>query len=179
MASDETLVALAKANRSAALEALIARYRPLVEKRARAFFVPGVEREDLVQEGQIGLYSAVKDYDPERLSKFKPFAELCISRRIISAIKTATRYKHVPMNAYVSLEAADCGVAKNPVLRIDRDALAGAMGAKLSKREVEVVQRFLSGMTYVEISEELSCDAKSVDNAMQRAKRKIAFLLNQ
>ena len=100
---DEEVVDLAKSGHPAATEFLISRYRPLVETKAKAYFVMGADREDVIQEGMIGLYKAIRDFRVDRLNKFRPFAELCVTRQIITAVKTATRQKHVPLNGYVSL----------------------------------------------------------------------------
>ena len=192
---DEEVVGLAKSGHIGATEFLISRYRPLVETKAKAYFVIGADREDVIQEGMIGLYKAIRDFRVDRLNKFRPFAELCVTRQIITAVKTATRQKHVPLNGYVSLQRtgqgesqeaslidviADTG-GKNPERTILVENLPqnlpDLMKGTLSDLEQCVLRCYLDGLSYREMSSELACHTKSIDNALQRVKRKISVLL--
>lgn len=192
---DEDVVVLAKRGSLAATEFLITRYRPLVENKAKAYFVIGADHDDVVQEGMIGLYKAIRDFRSDRLSKFRPFAELCVTRQIITAVKTATRQKHVPLNAYVSLnrslgaEMADGSLLDvlpdQGVESAEQNMLANKLPEDLpevakhvlSALESCVLNCYLDGMSYREMSAELNCHTKSIDNALQRVKRKIGVLL--
>lgn len=192
---DEDVVVLAKRGSLAATEFLITRYRPLVENKAKAYFVIGADHDDVVQEGMIGLYKAIRDFRSDRLSKFRPFAELCVTRQIITAVKTATRQKHVPLNAYVSLnrslstEMADGSLLDvlpdQGVESAEQNMLANKLPEDLpevakhvlSALESCVLNCYLDGMSYREMSAELKCHTKSIDNALQRVKRKIGVLL--
>lgn len=194
---DEEVVNLARCGNLGATEFLISRYRPLVENKARAYFVVGADHDDVVQEGLIGLYKAIRDFRSDRLSKFRPFAELCVTRQIITAVKTATRQKHVPLNAYVSLNRGLNGEATdNSLLDVLPDGnadtpdetavsphipqgLQDMVCRHLSDLEKCVLSCYLQGMSYKEISAKLNCHTKSIDNALQRVKRKISFLLKQ
>lgn len=192
---EEEVVDLAKGGHAGATEFLISRFRPLVENKAKAYFVVGADREDVIQEGMIGLYKAIRDFRSDRLNRFRPFAELCVTRQIITAVKTATRQKHVPLNGYVSLnrpyqsEASDStlidvlpGVGQgNP----EREVLGGRITGDLtdtvtnalSDLERKVLRCYLDGLSYREMSSSLSCHPKSIDNALQRVKRKIGTIL--
>jgi RNA polymerase sporulation-specific sigma factor len=192
---DEEVVHLAKCGHLGATEFLITRYRPLVENKAKAYFVVGADREDVIQEGMIGLYKAIRDFRTDRLNKFRPFAELCVTRQIITAVKTATRQKHVPLNGYVSLNRSlTCEITDGSLLDVLPDQAGesperSVMEAKLPQNLHEVVRHVLSdlercvlrcyleGMSYREMSRELNCHTKSIDNALQRVKRKISQLL--
>jgi len=194
---DEEVVDLAKSGHSAATEFLISRYRPLVETKAKAYFVMGADREDVIQEGMIGLYKAIRDFRVDRLNKFRPFAELCVTRKIITAVKTATRQKHVPLNGYVSLHRTGKGETQDSSLldvladqesdNPERKALSEKlpnniqeiMKGNLSELERHVLRCYLDGLSYREISKELDCHTKSIDNALQRVKRKIGVLLKE
>jgi len=194
---DEEVVDLAKAGHLGATEFLISRYRPLVETKAKAYFVMGADREDVIQEGMIGLYKAIRDFRFDRLSKFRPFAELCVTRQIITAVKTATRQKHVPLNGYVSLHRSGSGDAQDSSLldvladgeseNPERTALSETvpqnlqdlMKGSLSELEKCVLRCYLDGLSYREMSRELACHTKSIDNALQRVKRKIGVLLKE
>lgn len=194
---DEEVVNLAKSGHSGATEFLISRYRPLVETKAKAYFVMGADREDVIQEGMIGLYKAIRDFRVDRLNKFRPFAELCVTRQIITAVKTATRQKHVPLNGYVSLHRPGAGEAQDSSLldvladqdseSPERTALSGPtpenlqemMKGCLSELEKCVLRCYLDGLSYREMSRELACHTKSIDNALQRVKRKIGVLLKE
>lgn len=194
---DEEVVHLAKCGNLGATEFLITRYRPLVENKAKAYFVMGADHDDVVQEGMIGLYKAIRDFRSDRLNKFRPFAELCVTRQIITAVKTATRQKHVPLNAYVSLNRSITGEASDSsLLDVLPDAgVENPEDAVLSERlppnlpelvrhvlsdlERQVLQCYLDGLSYREMSDRLQCHTKSVDNALQRVKRKIGILLRE
>lgn len=194
---DEEVVDLAKSGHTGATEFLISRYRPLVETKAKAYFVIGADREDVIQEGMIGLYKAIRDFRVDRLNKFRPFADLCVTRQIITAVKTATRQKHVPLNGYVSIhrsgarETQDCslldviadGGAANPEQRAASLSLPPnlqeLMQSCLSELEKHVLRCYLDGLSYREMSRELACHTKSIDNALQRVKRKIGLMLKE
>lgn len=192
---DEEVVDHAKHGDSGATEYLIARYKNLVESKARTYFLIGADHDDVVQEGMIGLYKAIRDFRSDRLSKFRPFAELCVTRQIITAVKTATRQKHIPLNAYVSLNRSllgdeadsslidilpDSTSADPEALLVERKLppnLHEAVKHALSELESRVLKCYLEGKSYREMSEELHCHTKSIDNALQRVKRKIGILL--
>jgi RNA polymerase sporulation-specific sigma factor len=192
---DEEVVHLAKGGHLGATEFLITRYRPLVETKAKAYFVMGADRDDVIQEGMIGLYKAIRDFRSDRLSKFRPFAELCVTRQIITAVKTATRQKHVPLNAYVSLnrgvgtdqsdgsllDLLPDGAQANPEQALMGPKLPTNLSEMaqdvLSELERSVLRCYLEGKSYREMSDELHCHTKSIDNALQRVKRKIGQLL--
>ncbi len=190
--ADEALVRQAQAGDGEAAERLCERYKDLVRGLARPYFLLGGDRDDLLQEGMIGLYNAILGYAPERGAPFRSFAELCITRRILSAVKMAARNKHLPLNNYVSLsgrltadpedqrqlmDALPLG-AQNPedtFLQKEADAyMQSLLQERLSPFEKQVVELFLSGLRYQQIAEALSCSRKSVDNALQRVRRKIA-----
>lgn len=188
--SDEQIVLAAKGGDLAAMDFLLDKYRSFVCLRARNFFIVGADREDVVQEGMIGLFKAVRDFKVEKLPNFRAFADLCITRQIITALKTATRQKHVPLNSGVSLskplysDGNDTllDVLESPrsvdpadavIQREEQDAVRNRMREKLSSFERSVLALYLDGKTYREISDVLERHPKSVDNALQRIKRKI------
>lgn len=189
--SDEDIVEVFRGGDSGALEHLINKYRNFVRAKARSYFLIGADREDIVQEGMIGLYKAIRDFKGDKLSSFKAFAELCITRQIITAIKTATRQKHIPLNSYVSLdkpiydEDSDrtlmdviCGtqVLDPEELIINQEEFSGLedkMAEILSDLERKVLMLYLDGRSYQEIAEDLKRHVKSIDNALQRVKRKL------
>ncbi|KAA8995978.1 RNA polymerase sporulation sigma factor SigH [Paenibacillus spiritus] len=189
--SDEDLVDAVRDGDGGALEHLINKYRNFVRAKARSYFLIGADREDIVQEGMIGLYKAIRDFKGDKLSSFKAFAELCITRQIITAIKTATRQKHIPLNSYVSLdkpiydEDSDrtlmdviCGsqVLDPEELIINQEEFIGLedkMAEILSDLERKVLMLYLDGRSYQEIAEDLKRHVKSIDNALQRVKRKL------
>ncbi len=191
MLSDEQLVELVHKGNSDALDFVIHKYRNFVRAKARSYFLIGADKEDIVQEGMIGLYKAVRDYKGDKLSTFRAFAELCITRQIITAIKTATRQKHIPLNSYVSLdkpiydEESDRTLmdvltgtkASDPQeLIINREqfsSIEGKVNELLSDLERQVLALYLDGRSYQEISEQLNRHVKSIDNALQRVKRKL------
>ncbi|MGC5327809.1 RNA polymerase sporulation sigma factor SigH [Brevibacillus sp. SYSU BS000544] len=189
--SDEEVVDLVRDNDAEALEYLINKYKNFVRAKARSYFLIGADREDIVQEGMIGLYKSIRDFRGDKLTSFKAFAELCITRQIITAIKTATRQKHIPLNSYVSLdkpiydEDSDrtlldviCGtkVTDPEELFINReefDDIEGKMSEILSDLERQVLMLYLDGRSYQQIAVDLKRHVKSIDNALQRVKRKL------
>lgn len=190
--SDDDLVVRAQSGDSQAQAVLLERYRRLVRAKGRGFFLVGGDAEDVQQEALIGLYKAIRDYQVDRLASFRAFAELCITRQIITAIKTATRQKHQPLNRYVSIttsrpddeggersveDLVDDRSVNDPaelVVSNERvDSMRTAMADMLSGLEVEVLQLYVDGKSYQEISEMLGRHVKSVDNALQRIKRKL------
>jgi RNA polymerase sporulation-specific sigma factor len=189
---DEAIIeAAVQQGNSEALDFLIKKYRNFVRAKARSYFLIGADKEDIVQEGMIGLYKAIRDYKEDKLTSFKAFAELCITRQIITAIKTATRQKHIPLNSYVSLDKpiyddesdrtlldviSGAKVMDPEELIINReefDNMEDKMAQLLSDLERKVLALYLDGQSYQEISEELNRHVKSIDNALQRVKRKL------
>lgn len=188
---DEHVVELARNGSAAALEYLIAKYRNFVRAKARSYFLIGADREDIIQEGMIGLYKAIRDFRNDKLTSFRAFAELCIQRQIITAIKTATRQKHIPLNSYVSLNKpiydedsdrtlldviSEAKVSDPEELIISREEFGDIeqkMGEILSDLEWKVLMAYLDGKSYQEIADELRRHVKSIDNALQRVKRKL------
>jgi len=174
-----------------ALDYLLGKFKNFVRSKARSYFLIGADHEDIVQEGMIGLFKGIRDYQAERLSSFRAFAELCVTRQIITAIKTATRQKHVPLNSYVSLnkpiydEESDRtlmdviveGHAQNPeeliIGREDIVSIRDRVDEVLSSLEQEVLTAYLDGKSYQEIADKLGRHVKSIDNALQRVKRKL------
>ncbi len=194
--SDEQVVEAAQQGDGQALVYILDEYKNFVRSKARSYFLIGADHEDIVQEGMIGLYKAIRDFRPEKQASFKAFAELCIKRQIITAIKTATRQKHYPLNSYVSLnrpmfdEESDRtlldvleGRITNPEdLYISQEDLSGIrrqMDLLLSDLEQQVLEKFLDGKSYQEIAEQLGRHVKSIDNALQRVKRKLTRYLEE
>ncbi len=195
--ADEQIVKLAQDADGAALEYLLNKYKNFVRTKARSYFLIGADHEDIVQEGMIGLYKAIRDYRAEKLSSFRAFAELCVTRQIITAIKTATRQKHIPLNSYISLNRpiyeedsdrtlldvmAEEGRSNPEDMIIDREDLSmieGKIGQMLSDLEKEVLVRYMDGKSYVEIADEMHRHVKSIDNALQRIKRKLLKYLEE
>lgn len=191
--TDLTLVQAYRRGNVAALDALMLRYYQFVRLKASSYFLAGGDAEDLVQEGMLGLYKAVRDYRDDRLASFRSFAELCITRQIITAIKTATRQKHVPLNGYLSFSQSpgdtsddgDCSLADvlpgpsvyDPVNQVisseEVRSLTGCLTTSLSRLEGCVLRLYLQGLSYEQIAGQLECDCKTVDNALQRIKRKV------
>jgi RNA polymerase sporulation-specific sigma factor len=189
--NDEDIVVAVHEGDSEALEFLINKYRNFVRAKARSYFLIGADREDIIQEGMIGLYKSIRDFKGDKLASFKAFAELCITRQIITAIKTATRQKHIPLNSYVSLdkpiydEESDrtlmdviCGsrVSDPEELIINQEEFVGLedkMSEILSDLERKVLMLYLDGRSYQEIAVDLNRHVKSIDNALQRVKRKL------
>jgi RNA polymerase sporulation-specific sigma factor len=189
---DRMLVSRARAGDGAAMDRLIDRYRGFVRMKASAYFLAGGEPEDLIQEGLIGLYKAVRDYRHDREASFRSFAELCVTRQIITAIKTAARNKHVPLNTYVSFSVSRAGSGdqetsladvlpgdpvSDPITQAisseELESLVGCLGRVLSPLEGRVLAMYLEGRSYEEVAERLTCTPKTVDNALQRVKRKV------
>ena len=164
---DEEVVGEAKKGNSRAQDYLISKYENFVKAKAKSYFLIGADKEDIYQEGMIGLYKAIRDFKSDRLTSFKAFAELCITRQIITAIKTATRQKHIPLNTYIS-EPEELIIGKEQLKHIE-----GEMAKVLSDLEMEVLQSYLDGKSYQEIACDLDRQAKSIDNALQRVKRKL------
>ncbi len=188
---DELLVDRVHQGDSGALDFLIHKYRNFVRAKARTYFLIGADKEDIVQEGMIGLFKAIRDYKEDKLTSFKAFAELCITRQIITAIKTATRQKHIPLNSYVSLDKPIYDEESDRTLmdvitgvkvmdpeeliinQEEFDYIELKMSELLSDLERKVLSLYLDGQSYQEISEELDRHVKSIDNALQRVKRKL------
>lgn len=195
--TDEEIAVLAQQGDNDATEWLLNKYKNFVRSKARSYFLVGADHEDIVQEGMIGLFKAFRDFKPDKLSSFRAFAELCITRQIITAIKTATRQKHIPLNSYVSLnkpiydEESDRTLldviterrATNPedllIGQEELNSIEGKIGEVLSDLEWEVLTSYLEGKSYQEIAEELGRHVKSIDNALQRVKRKLEHLLER
>jgi RNA polymerase sporulation-specific sigma factor len=194
---DEDVVISARAGQIEAIEYLMNKYKNFVKAKARSYFLIGADKEDIIQEGMIGLYKAIRDYRSDKLSSFRAFAELCITRQIITAIKTATRQKHIPLNSYVSLnkpmydEESDRTLMDviseqstlNPedliIGREEMGTIEGKLGDVLSELEWEVLTAYLEGQSYHEMAIELNRHIKSVDNALQRVKRKLENYLEE
>jgi len=191
-ADDLRLVIRARNGDGAALDALMRRYAGFVRLKASSYFIAGGESDDLIQEGLIGLYKAVRDFRSDKETSFRSFAELCITRQIITAIKAATRFKHVALNTYVSFsqspagqEDGDCTVGDalpgpsvdDPVVCVisteELQSLVFSLGTGLSKLESDALRLYLEGNSYEQMAEELGCDTKTIDNALQRVKRKV------
>jgi RNA polymerase sporulation-specific sigma factor len=191
--ADLQLVVRARNGDEVALDALIRRYTGFVRLKASSYFLAGGDAEDLIQEGLIGLYKAVRDFRHDKETSFRSFAELCVTRQIITAIKTATRFKHSPLNTYVSFSNTPAGQDSDSDVTLG-DALPGpsvddpsicvisteelqslvfSLGTGLSKLEADALKLYLEGSSYEEMAEELGCDTKTIDNALQRVKRKV------
>lgn len=188
---DEEIVDMVRDGHSVALEYLIFKYRNFVKAKARSYFLIGADREDIIQEGMIGLFKAVRDFKEDKLTSFKAFAELCITRQMITAIKTATRQKHIPLNSYVSLDKpiydedsdrtlldiiGGSKVTDPEELIINREEYVDIeykMSEILSDLEKKVLMLYLDGRSYQEIAVDLDRHVKSIDNALQRVKRKL------
>lgn len=188
---DEEVVELVRGGDTEALEYLINKYKNFVRAKSRSYFLVGADREDIIQEGMIGLFKAIRDYKEDKLSSFKAFAELCITRQIITAIKTATRQKHIPLNSYVSLDKpiydeesdrtlldviSETKVTDPEELIINQEEYVDIelkISELLSDLERKVLSLYLDGRSYQEISEQLNRHVKSIDNALQRVKRKL------
>ena len=196
---DGFLIALAKTGDPTAYQRLMTRYKGFVRLKANSYFLAGGDSEDLIQEGMIGLYKAIRDYRTDRESSFRNFAELCITRQIITAVKTATRNKHTPLNQYVSFSAPAGATgddeaptleeliasptvndpAKQAISSEELRSLVGCLSTSLSQLESSVLALYLDGRSYDEIGRRLDCDTKTVDNALQRVKRKVGAHLGE
>jgi RNA polymerase sporulation-specific sigma factor len=190
---DLQLVLKARNGDQVALDQLIRRYTGFVRLKASSYFLAGGDSEDLIQEGLIGLYKAVRDFRTDKETSFRSFAELCVTRQIITAIKTATRFKHQPLNSYVSFSHTPAGqdtdgectlgdalpgsaVQEPSVVVISTEELQSlvfCLGSGLSKLEADALRLYLEGCSYEQMADELGCDTKTIDNALQRVKRKI------
>ena len=189
--TDDELIIISKSGNGYAIEVLLERYRNFVRARSRTYFLIGADKEDIIQEGMIGLYKAIRDYKPEAQASFKSFAELCITRQIITAIKTATRQKHIPLNSYISLSKPMYDDESDRVLldtvferkkldpeeiMIDKErfySIEEKLSKILSKLEWSVLLKYLEGKSYIEIANQIGKTEKSIDNALQRIKKKI------
>src|SRR6201993_1107224 len=190
---DLQLVLKARNGDGEALDVLMRRYTSFVRLKASSYFLAGGDAEDLIQEGLIGLYKAVRDFRPDKETSFRSFAELCVTRQIITAIKTATRFKHAPLNTYVSFSHTPAGQDSDSEVTLG-DALPGShvhdpavcvistkelqslvftLGSGLSQLEADALRLYLEGSSYEEMAEDLGCDTKTIDNALQRVKRKV------
>ena len=190
---DGYLIALAKQGHADAYDRIVRRYYGFVRLKASSYFLAGGDADDLIQEGLVGLYKAIRDFRPDRESSFRNFAELCITRQIITAVKTATRNKHTPLNGYVSFASSPAGgigdgeptldeiipgpEARDPVLQAisseELRAMVDCLSTALSERESRVLSLYLDGYSDEQVGERLGCDTKTVDNALQRVKRKV------
>ena len=179
--SDEDIVALCRNGDNVAEEYLLNKYKNFVRSKARSYFLIGADHEDIVQEGMIGLYKAIRDFRPDKLSSFRAFAELCITRQIITAIKTATRQKHIPLNSYVSLNKPlyDEESDRTLIGQEDLSSINHKIDEVLSGLEQEVLRAYLDGKSYQEIADNLGRHVKSIDNALQRVKRKLEKYLEE
>ena len=189
--TDEDIALLARDGDEAALELLMMKYKNFVRSKARSYFLIGADHEDIVQEGMIGLFKAIRDFKPDKLTSFRAFAELCVTRQIITAIKTATRQKHIPLNSYVSLnrpiydeesdrtlmdvlsEVQMAGPEELLISQEDYSSVENRISEVLSDLEMEVLNAYLEGKSYQEIAQDLGRHVKSIDNALQRVKRKL------
>jgi RNA polymerase sporulation-specific sigma factor len=190
---DLQLVLRARNGSQDALDGLMRRYSAFVRLKASSYFLAGGDGDDLMQEGMIGLFKAVRDFRPDKETSFRSFAELCVTRQIITAIKTATRYKHAPLNTYVSFSHTPAGQESDGDCTLG-DALPGptvndpsvcvisteelqslvfSLGSGLSRLESDALRLYLEGNSYEQMADELGCDTKTIDNALQRVKRKI------
>lgn len=194
--SDEDLIENFKSGDKNALEYLITRYKDLVNMKVSKYFIIGAEKEDIIQEGLIGLYKAVKSYSPERQNSFKTFANMCIERQLITAIKSSNRQKHMPLNSYLSLNASayendeettlfdtyDSHQIEDPLDTITKQeyykSVETAIDKSLSNFEKQVLNRYIQGESYMQIAQKLDTPVKSVDNAIQRIRKKATTNLN-
>lgn len=189
--SDENLVLRAKDGSDGAQRELIDRYKVMVRYKASLYYLPGADREDLIQEGMIGLYKAMTEFDPSRNQYFRSFANLCVKRQILTAIKTSQRLKHMPLNGYISLQGSRTNSSGEPILletlrarieegpeaKIIAEETLQMMESKIEERlsflEWKVLMHYLEGMSYQEISAQMNRSVKSIDNALQRIKKKL------
>jgi RNA polymerase sporulation-specific sigma factor len=194
---DGFLIALAKQGDRVAYDRIVRRYYGFVRLKASSYFLAGGDSDDLIQEGLVGLYKAVRDFRTDRESSFRNFAELCITRQIITAVKTATRNKHTPLNQYVSFSSTPAASGEDaptldeilpgpsvhdPVNQVisseELRSLVGCLSTALSELESRVLALYLDGYSYEQVGEKLGCDTKTVDNALQRVKRKVGVHLD-
>lgn len=190
--SDEALALQARRGSKEAEEELLLRYKNFVRAKARPYYLTGSDREDLIQEGMIGLYKAVRDFNQEKEASFRSFADLCVTRQILTAIKNATRNKHQPLNSYISLNnpvftdnpdrtvedlaASDLSSSPEELIIAEESVLRAqeVIKSKLSSFEIQVLELYMAGLPYCDIAQRLSKPVKSVDNALQRIKHKLA-----
>lgn len=196
--SDEDLALAARAGDDAANATLIGRYRPFLRSRARSFFLLGADVDDVLQESMIGLYKAIRDFDPSRQAHFRGFADMCVQRQLITAVKGATRHKHGPLNTYVSFsrpvgsdddgervlaDVLPAGTLADPAEQVVSSerirALQSYLDRELSDLEVEVLRMHVDGKSYAEIADQLQRQTKSIDNALQRIKKKLSVHLTR
>lgn len=188
---DEQILNFIKQGDNIALEFLINKYKNFVRSKSKTYFLVGADREDIVQEGMIGLFKAIRDFKNDKLVSFRSFAEICVTRQIITAIKTATRQKHIPLNSYVSLnkpiyeeegertlmETINHETVSDPELlfigKEELNRIEGKINEVLSPLELEVLYSYLQGISYQSIAQSLNKDIKSIDNALQRVKKKV------
>ncbi|MDA3844977.1 MAG: RNA polymerase sporulation sigma factor SigH [Vallitaleaceae bacterium] len=193
--SDENILHFVRDNHDNALDFLMRKYKALVEKKAQSYFLMGASRDDIIQEGMIGLFKAIRDFDFYKETSFFSFADLCITRQIISAVKASTRQKHMPLNKYVSLdkpiyqnedktgllELMPSKKATNPedvyIGEENKHFIEDALSKKLSGFEKIVLEYYIGGISYVEIAEILDKPSKSIDNALQRIKKKVLEII--
>lgn len=193
---DEEVVKLASSGNKIALDYILDKYKNLVKVKARAYFIIGADKEDIIQEGMIGLYKSIRDYQESKETSFKVFAELCITRQMITAIKSATRQKHIPLNSYISLnkpvydgESEKTYIdtiasikSLNPeelfIGQESKNFIEKHISKTLTKLECKVLELYLQGKNYTEISNIVQKPEKSIDNALQRVKRKLEKFLN-
>lgn len=194
---DDKILEQIKSGNNFALEFLINKYKNFVRSKAKTYFLIGADKEDIVQEGMIGLFKAIRDFNDEKSVSFRAFAEICITRQIITAIKTATRQKHMPLNSYISLnkpvfeeegERALIETINNDrnsdpeylfISKEELNGIEGKMNEILSPLELEVLYSYLNGSSYQEIAVTLDKPVKSIDNALQRVKKKLEKYLKQ
>ena len=197
--SDEELLEAIKKDDTQALDFLICKYKDLVNSKVNKYFIIGAEKEDIIQEGLIGLYKAIKDYKPDKQNSFKSFANLCIERQLITAIKSSNRRKHMPLNSYLSLnmtayenedgnnetqvmDVLETNIIEDPLDTITKKEymsnVENVIDNSLSDFEKKVLNRYIQGESYVKIAEKLYAPVKSVDNAIQRIRKKTAKSLN-
>lgn len=195
--TDEQIVELIHRGDSLAQEYLIEKYKGLVRIKTRSYFMLGADREDIIQEGMIGLYKAIRDFKSDKQANFYSFAELCIVRQIITAIKTASRQKHIPLNSYMSLnrsvydENDECtyiellsyDISSNPEAMIidseEKNSIEKRIAVALSSLERRVLSLYLRGKSYTEIAKKINKDEKSIDNALQRVKKKVEKIISE
>ena len=192
--SDEKLAAMAQNHNSGAEEFLIGKYKGLVRLKSRSYFLIGADREDVMQEGMIGLFKAIRDFDASKTASFMTFADMCITRQIISAIKSATSKKHIPLNSYVSLSKPDddsmhfhVGIVSDSktcaspeeilISQESKNMMEINLAEKLSSLEFQVLSLYLQGLTYQEIAQIIDRGEKSVDNAIQRIRKKVEEII--
>ncbi len=195
--SDEELIGQLREGQEEIRDYLMEKYKNLVRKKARALYLMGGDSDDLMQEGMIGLYKAIRDYDPGRGASFYTFADLCVGRQLYTAVEASRRQKHMPLNTYVSLSdgqseegrnghayrAADRGRAADPeellIAREDKEDMETAIEKRLSRFEKQVLRLYLTGMNYSQIAETLGKSSKSTDNALQRIKQKVKEIIGK